>query len=258
MSSSRAWDTLSPMSPAAVAAALLLAAAGSREAPASPAPAGPGRLVMIDPGHSPAHPGALSVRGVPEVAFNDAFAALLAERLRAAGFRVALTRAPGEEQGLAGRTARAAEHGAWLLLSIHHDSAQPQLLVEEERQGVRVHRTARPIRGHSLFVSAENPRFEASLRVARALGRRLAALGRPPTLHHAEAIPGEGRPLLDPALGIYRFDGLKVLAGAPCAAVLVELGVIVDEVDEAWVADPARREELAGAVVDGLRDVDGP
>jgi N-acetylmuramoyl-L-alanine amidase len=91
--------------------------------------------------------------------------------------------------------------------------------------------------------------------VAEAMGRELLALGRPPTLHHAEAIPGENRPLLDARLGLYRFDDLKVLRLAPCPAVLVELGVLVDEVDEAYVSDPARREALADAMVRAVVEV---
>lgn len=212
-------------------------------------------LVALDPGHDPAHPGAISVRGTAEVGYDDAFVAILAPKLARAGFRVALTRQPGEELDLAGRAARAGAQGAWLLLSIHHDSAQLRYLAREERDGKPAFRTTRPIRGYALFVSRENPRWDASLRIAEALGRRLRALGRPPTLHHAELIPGEGRTLLDPRLGVYRFDALKVLAAAPCPAVLLEVGVVVDEVDEAHVSDPARRDAIADAVVQALVDL---
>jgi len=211
--------------------------------------------VVLDPGHTANSPGALGVRGVPEVVYNDAFAALLREKLVAAGFRVELTRAPGEEVDLEARAARASRRGAWLLLSLHHDSAQPRYL-EERSQGERpAFRAVRPFRGYSLFVSRGNPRYEQSLRVAEALGGRLLELGRPPTLHHAEPIPGEDRPLLDPRLGVYRYDELKVLREATCPAVLLELGVIVDEEDEAYLFDPAHREALAAAIVAGLEDV---
>jgi N-acetylmuramoyl-L-alanine amidase len=213
--------------------------------------------VLVDPGHGPAHPGATSVRGTPEVGYNDAFAAVLARALREAGFRVALTRAPGEERDLEARAARAAAEGAWLLLSVHHDSAQPRDLARVERDGRTAWRTTRPIRGYALFVSRRNPRWEASVRAAEAIGRRLLALGRPPTLHHAEPIPGEGRPLLDPRLGIYRFDDLRVLERAPCPAVLLEVGVIVDEADEAAVSDPGQREVIARAVARALLDLRG-
>jgi N-acetylmuramoyl-L-alanine amidase len=234
----------------AAAAALCALAASAAAAPRVRAP-----LVLLDPGHTAGDPGAIGIRGVAEVEYDDALVALLAPRLERAGFRVAVSRAPGEEIDLATRAERA--RGAWLLLSVHHDSAQPQLLVQEEREGRPAFRALEPIRGWSLFVSAANGRPGASLRAARALGRRLLALGRPPTLHHARPIPGEGRTLLDRRLGIYRRDDLAVLRQAPCPAVLLEAGVLVDPVDEAWLSDPARRAALADAVVAALLDLRG-
>ncbi len=219
-------------------------------------------LVMLDPGHDPVHRGAVSVRGIDEVVYNDAFAGLLASRLEDAGFRVALTRglegpdaAPGAELDLDARARAAGERGAWLLLSIHHDSAQPQLLEPLDSGGSPAFRARRPIRGYSVFVSGRNARYAASRRVAQAVAKELLALGRPPTLHHAEPIPGEGRPLLDARLGLYRFDDLKVLRLAPCPAVLVELGVLVDDEDEAYVSDPGHREALVDAIVRALVEV---
>ncbi len=223
-------------------AALALLASAPADAP----------LVMLDPGHTVGAPGATGVRGTPEVDYNDAFVAVLAPRLVRAGFRVEVTRRPGEELDLEARAARAKVAGAWLLLSIHHDSAQDRYLLREERDGREAFRATRRIRGYSLFVSGLSLRYAASLRAARALGRQLLALGRRPTLHHAEPIPGEGRPLVDRRLGIYRFDDLKVLREATCPAVLLEVGVLVDPVDEAYVSDPGRREAMAGAIARAL------
>lgn len=234
---------------AAGALLALACAAGGRGGDAG------GPLVVLDPGHGPDRPGAIGIRGTEELRYNDAFVALLEPRLVRAGFRVEVTRRPGQELDLDARAARAA--GAWLLLSIHHDSAQDLLLRREDRDGKEAYRATRPIRGYSLFVSGLNPRYEASLRAAGALGRYLLALGRPPTLHHAEPIPGEDRPLLDRELGIYRFDDLRVLRLARCPAVLLEVGVLVDEVDEAYVSDPARREALADAIVRALVELRG-
>jgi N-acetylmuramoyl-L-alanine amidase len=212
-------------------------------------------LVVLDPGHGPSSPGAVGARGVEEVEYNDALAALLAPRLERAGFRVELTRRPGEEMSLEDRAARGA--GAWLLLSIHHDSAQPRDLERRDRDGRPAWRTTRPVHGYSLFVSGLNAQYDRSRRVAEALGRRLLGLGRPPTLHHAEPVPGEGRPLLDERLGLYRFDELVVLRRAGCPAVLLEVGVLPDEEDEAWVAAPAHRQAVADAVVRALLEVRG-
>jgi len=214
-------------------------------------------LVALDPGHTDAHPGAVSVRGIPEVSYNDAFVAVLGPRLSRDGFRVLVTRGPGEEIELSARADRANARRASVLLSIHHDSVQEDLLEEVPQNGRTAMRTVRPVRGYSLFVSGQNPRYEDSLKVAEAIGRRLLALGRPPSLHHAERIPGEGRTLLDERLGIYRFDELAVLREASCPAVLLEVGVLVDEADEAYIADPARREALSEAIAQGLLDARG-
>jgi len=211
-------------------------------------------LVVLDPGHTTSHPGATSVRGTTELGYNDAMVALLRMKLAEKGFRVGVTRVPGEEIGLDARAARASARGAWLLLSIHHDSSQLRYLEQVERDGKPAYRATRPIRGYSIFVSGRNPRYENSLAVAKALGRRLLALGRPPTLHHAEQIAGERRPLVDRELGVYRFDGLRVLKRATCPAVLLEVGVLVDEADEAYVSDPVRREAIADAIALGLWD----
>jgi N-acetylmuramoyl-L-alanine amidase len=233
---------------AAAGALLALACAAGARGPGAEAP-----LVVLDPGHGPSNPGAIGVRGTAELDYNDAFVALLWPKLVRAGFRVEVTRRPGQELGLEARAARGA--GGWLLLSIHHDSAQDRFLARADREGKEAYRATRPLRGYSLFVSGQNARFAASVRAAQVLGRSLRALGRPPALHHAEPIPGESRPLLDPELGIYRFDGLKLLRLAPCPAVLLEVGVLVDEEDEAYVSDPARREEVAGAIVRALGEL---
>ena len=213
--------------------------------------------MALDPGHTDAHPGAVSVRGIPEVSYNDAFVAVLGPRLSRDGFRVLVTRGPGEEIELSARADRANARRASVLLSIHHDSVQEDLLEEVPQNGRTAMRTVRPVRGYSLFVSGQNPRYEDSLKVAEAIGRRLLALGRPPTLHHAEAIPGEGRTLIDARLGIYRFDELVVLREASCPAVLLEVGVLVDEADEAYVSAPARREAISDAIVEGLLEARG-
>ena len=216
-----------------------------------------GPLVILDPGHTAKLPGAMSVRGRTEVDYNDAFVALLASKLTAAGFEVALTRKPGEELTLGARAKKVNERKPWLLLSIHHDSAQLVYLHEEKQGGATVYRTTRPIRGYSLFISGSNASHARSVDVAKALGRKILALGRPPTLHHEEPIPGEGRPLLDRKLGIYRYDDLKVLKQVTCPAVLLEVGVLVDEADEAYVSDPVHQEAIAGAIVDALVELRG-
>jgi N-acetylmuramoyl-L-alanine amidase len=209
--------------------------------------------ILLDPGHTPNQQGALGAAGIHEVAYNDRFAARLAAALRAAGFETALTRQPGQSLGLAERAALADKIKRRLFLSLHHDSAQLAFLEKVQSSHGEAYRTTRPIRGYSIFVSRANPAFADSLRFAELLGESLLNLGRAPTLHHAEDVPGERRELLDSRLGIYRFDELAVLGRNSVPAVLLEVGVIVDPVDEAYVSNPANQDALCRAIVGAVR-----
>lgn len=207
-------------------------------------------LLVLDAGHSLAKPGAMSVTGMGEVVYNDRLAAELAAAFRQAGWQVHLTRPqPEDSPSLTERATLANQAGADVLLSVHHDSAQLKYLREVQTPNGQGYETTQPIRGYSVFVSGLNARFADSRRFAEGLGQELLALGRPPTLHHAEPIAGEGRPLLNAETGVYQFDQLAVLRLAAVPAVLLEAGVIVDAGDEAYVSDPAKRQALVDAVV---------
>jgi len=204
--------------------------------------------VALDIGHSLSRPGAISARGRPEFAFNRELASRLRDALVAGGFQAVLINPDGADLGLAERGRVAAAGGAQLLLSIHHDSVQPHYLSRWMVDG-QTRRYSDRFRGYSVFVSRENPAPDASERFARLLGAHLLAAGFTPTLHHAEPIPGENRPLLDEATGVYRFDELGVLRRAPMPAVLLEAGVIVHREEERKLRDPAYRDRLVAAIV---------
>ncbi len=205
--------------------------------------------VAIDTGHSPAKPGATSARGVPEWQFNRTMALELTEALHRRGFEGAFLLDPeGVGLGLRERPEKAAEAEADLLLSIHHDSVQPHYL-----ESWRVDGAERPcsdrFRGHSLFVSERNPRFARSRRFGELLGRALRTEGLEPTLHHAEPIEGENRPLLDSSLGLHRYDGLAVLAHAQSPALLLECGVLVHRDEEELLQSKKYRSRIVEAAV---------
>lgn len=223
----------------------------SSAAAAAPAPAcSPGDFVIaLDVGHSLRSPGATSARGVPEFRFNQGLAAVVADALAAAGFRKGFViNADGRIGSLQERVAQADRRHAGLFLAIHHDSVQPRYLAEWTTDGV-TYRYSDQFHGFSLFVSGKNPRFTDSRRFATLTGQALTARGFTPTLHHAEPIPGEGRPLLDAVLGLYRFDDLIVLKEAGMPAVLLEAGVIPNRDEELKLTDPAYRQRIAAAIV---------
>lgn len=213
---------------------------------------GDGPVVAIDIGHTPARGGATSARGRPEYAFNRRLAGELLSALGAAGVTRAFEiNAAGSEIGLKRRTQIARERAADLLLSIHHDSVQTQHL-ESWTFGGAQRRHTPEIRGYSLFVSYKGGDPEGSERLAQAIGKALRREGLMPSLHHAEPIRGEHRPLLNAQLGVYRFDDLVVLRTASMPAVLIEAGVILHRDEEALLDDPAYRRRIVDALVSSV------
>lgn len=204
---------------------------------ASPAVAG--CRVALDIGHSRLAPGATSARGVVEWEFNLALARRVVMALDAVGIERVPLDESGAERALAERPRWAAAAGASLLISLHHDDVQ-------DRYKRSLHSEA--FSGFGLFVSGLNPAFDESRRVAEAIADGMLAAGLHPSLHHAEAIPGEGRPLLDPSRGLYRFDDLVVLKTASMPAVLVEAGIIVNQDDEPLIASDGYRDRVAQAI----------
>ncbi len=214
-------------------------------------------LVAIDVGHAPSRPGARSARGADEFDFNARLADALQQALDRRGIAarqlrdVASDRHRGAEIALDERAPAAAALGASVLLSLHHDSVQPRYMRRWRHDGAQRTYSDR-FRGFSLFVSGSRAHAADSLALARRIGERLRAAGRQPTRHHAEPIPGEGRELIDAALGIYRYDELVVLRTASIPAVLIEAGVIVHRAEERDLARPRTRQRIAAAIADAI------
>lgn len=209
--------------------------------------------IAIDPGHTRANPGATSARGVPEAQFNLQLAEVVQGELHRAGFSQAFLTVEGQSPiTLPERAARAEAHHARLFLSLHHDSVQPRYMSDWEFEG-RVQRYSDRFSGYSLFVSGRNAEEARSLRMAQLLGAEFRRRALMPSLHHAEPIAGENRPLIDPVLGIYRFDDLVVLKRAPMPAVLIEAGLIVNRADELQLGSASFRQTLAEAITVAAR-----
>jgi N-acetylmuramoyl-L-alanine amidase len=209
-------------------------------------------VIAIDIGHSDSSPGSTSARGVAEHVFNASMGQALLLALRARGYVKSFVIDPNMTGGLPARTKAAHDKGAAALISIHHDSVQPQYLSRWTFSGKEARYSDR-FNGHSLFISTKNADAESSLLLAKLIGRQFLALGLRPTLHHAEPIPGESRQLLDRRLGVYRFDDLIILRTATMPAVLLEFGVIVNREEERRLSTASYRTQLSGAVADGVR-----
>jgi N-acetylmuramoyl-L-alanine amidase len=190
---------------------------------------------------------------VVEWKFNANLAGKVAAALKNKEIPTILLNADGDPISLQDRTRLAKEAGATLFISIHHDSVQPRYLSPWEWEGGK-HLFSDMFHGYGLFVSALNPAFDESKTVATKLGDGLLADGLTPSLHHAENIPGENRPVLDASRGIYRFDDLIVLKTATMPAVLIEAGVIVNRDEELQVMTPEYQAKIADAVLNAAID----
>lgn len=161
-----------------------------------------------------------------------------------------LTRFNNENISLIERTRKS--NKSRLLLSLHHDSVQPQFLYGKSH----VHGyCSKKAKGFSIFVSRKNPHYDESVRYAEALGTALLERGLIPTLHHAEPITGENSEILISDKGIYVFDDLTILKNAKSPALLFEAAVIVHP-QEALISDTDEyRRIIAEAVYEMLVNV---
>ncbi|MBN2359897.1 MAG: N-acetylmuramoyl-L-alanine amidase, partial [Deltaproteobacteria bacterium] len=208
--------------------------------------------LALDPGHDPERPGALSARNRPEVEFNDRLVAAIARQL--GGERlidVQLTRRPGESLALEARAARIASLRPDLVLSIHHDSVQPQLLRPWTTAGQAARHCDDHV-GYSLFVPRAAPGAADALHAAQAIGRALLATGYRFTRYHALPIAGEGRAWVDAEAGVYDGDYLFLLRTSRAPIVLLEAGFIINRESEQRLADPVVVEALARAIAAGV------
>ncbi len=213
-----------------------------------------GLRVALDVGHYRLKPGARSARGLPELGFNTATARVIASVLERAGAKVILVNADGTVSSLKERPAIAARGKADCFISIHHDSVNDKYLRKWIHEGVE-RDYADNFRGYSVFASAKNPKAEKSRELALSVGAALHGAGLRPTLHHAEPIQGENRPLLDERTGVYEFTDLVVLKSATMPAILLECGVIIHREEELLVQRPEYQDLIAHALVQALAEV---
>ncbi len=214
------------------------------------------RLVAIDVGHSEPRPGATSARGRPEYRFNRDFAIVLADALKEQGIRSFFLDSRKKKRDPEQRSKLADRDGASIMISIHHDSAQPRYLAPWEYNGKKL-RYCDKFHGYSLFYSSLGRKPTPSLNLAKSIGQRLIKAGFMPTPHHAEPIKGENREFVDPQRGVYRFDHLRILKSAVMPAVLLECGVILHRTEELLCMNPRRMKRMADAVAQGIVDFMG-
>jgi N-acetylmuramoyl-L-alanine amidase len=210
--------------------------------------------VVVDVGHTADVPGAKSARAVSEYYFNLRLAKDIEQGLTQAGFvrTVMLTTTAPPRGGLFQRAERANNMAADLFLSIHHDSVPNAFLEKWEYEGEEYSFSDR-FKGHSLFVSFDNPDRKGSLLFARLLGRQLKDRGLQYTPHYTDAIMGaRQRELVDSTTGVYRYDQLVVLKHTRMPAVLLEAGAIINRDEELLLRTPEHRSLIVVSVTEAV------
>ena len=198
--------------------------------------------IILDPGHNPHQPGAISCTGVYEYKYNDKLAREVEYALNNSNVDTKLTREPQQDKSLTERTLDT--QNARLFISLHHDSVQPQFI-----EYINGHPMSTKAEGYSIFVSRKNKYFNQSVEYAKRLAMNLRAMGLSPSTHHGEKIKGENRQVLDKELGIYIYDDLIVLKKSQCPAILYEAGVIVNPSDEKRVRGKEFKSKVSQAIV---------
>lgn len=200
--------------------------------------------VAVDLGHGRADPGAISARGRGEFLFNRDLGETLLAALVKHGLAVVPVNFAGDVGELAERPQLAA--GSDFFISLHHDSVDAAWLKEWQWEGRRQTYTEAK-RGYGLFVSAQNPDPDTSLRCASTIGAVLRRAGFAPSPWH-----GRKHRAADAENGVWYYDQLVVLYRTTLPAVLFEAGVIKHRDEELALLDPQRRERMADALATGI------
>ncbi len=212
--------------------------------------------VVLDPGHGGTDPGAIGRTGVAEKWLTLQLSLTLAERLRATGYEVLLTRQDDSTLTLQKRTEFANGVAADVLISIHINSARNRKLRGFETYYLDM--AIDPIAAET--AARENASGQAGS--MGDLGEMLEAIieneNKGASSELASSIQDSLVMHVAKNYGNVHDLGVKtapffVLVGADMPAVLVEASFVSNEEEEAWLKSAAYRSELAEAIEIGLQ-----
>lgn len=173
-------------------------------------------VVVIDPGHGGADPGAIGISGLQEKVVVFSVAAQVAQQLRQKGLSAVLTRSGDQEVDLAPRVAIAERARANIFVSIHANSIS---LSRTDISGLESYYYA-SARGYKLARSIHN--------------RILGSTG-----------------MQDRGIRQARF---YVVRRTSMPSVLIEIGFVTGAQDAARLSSAAQRTKLAEAITQGILD----
>ncbi len=221
-----------------------------------PPPAQIVRTVVIDPGHGGSEEGAKGASGLTEKELTLDIARRLAAILRADGFDVTQTRDGDDDMTLDSRAAVANNKRADVFISLHANASR-----------------AASARGAETYILATEATDDAA-RTTAALENDAVGMGKDaPTegelplilwdlaqveyLKESAHLGGVIQSKLNDVLGL-KDRGVKqapfrVLVGATCPAVLVELGFVTNADEEQLLASSDHRRKLAEALAEAVK-----
>jgi N-acetylmuramoyl-L-alanine amidase len=174
-----------------------------------------GVKILIDPGHGGKESGAVGPTGYPEKAINLLISRQLAEKLRAKGAQVHLTRTTDEFVSLGDRVAQIEQVQPAIALSIHYnalpDSGDPNV-----KKGISAFWFQPQSQGLANFLQQY---------LVQNLNR--------------------------PDDGVY-FNSLALVRPAIAPAVLLELGYMINPQEFEWITDRQSQTALVEALADGV------
>jgi N-acetylmuramoyl-L-alanine amidase len=214
------------------------------------------RRVVIDPGHGGRDTGAVGPHGIREKDVALAIARELAQRLRALGFSVILTRKDDSYVSLDERTRIANQARADLFVSIHCNAARRRTLSGVETWTLNVASDRYSAR-LATFENAEAERTVSDLRLILAdLATRANASD---ARDLAQSVQGSLVRHLRARMGKVPDHGVKqalfyVLLGARMPAILVETGFISNPSEEARLRSRKYQAGAAEAIALGVKE----
>lgn len=203
-----------------------------------------GLNVALDIGHSEKRGGAYSATGKSEYTYNLRFAKELGKAFEDAGIDYKFI----NHVKLRDRVKEVNQGDFDLFISIHHDSVKEKYLSYRGKQHY-----SNVFEGYSLFASSKNKFYKKSIKIGNNIGYNLINSGFKYTAHHNEPIKGENRPFINKEVGLYNFKDLIVLKGVKIPALLIEVGIIVNEYEEKMLNQKWYRKKFIENIVKGVK-----
>ncbi|MBS2023704.1 MAG: N-acetylmuramoyl-L-alanine amidase [Deltaproteobacteria bacterium] len=212
--------------------------------------------IVIDAGHGGKDTGAIGKNGVREKDVALSIAKKVAERLRALGFEVVLTRDRDVFLSLDERTRLANEAGADLFLSVHCNSARKRTLsgVETWTLNVAADRYAKRL---AAFENADAGRHVSDLKMI--LADLFTKVNAGDARELASAVQSAMVRTIRSRVGPVKDNGVKhalfyVLLGAKMPAVLVETAFLSNPTEEKRLKAAKYQDSAAEAIARGVKD----